>query len=275
MKIIINNIFKYFLIIFIMFLAIIPFYILILFSLNSPSRIFYEGNILLPEFHFQNYVDAWRTSKIGMGIINSSIITGGAIAIIVAFASCAGYAIARFSNKFNKMVFTVLLMCMMIPGIINTVPLYSLMKSIGGINTYWAMIMVLATNALPFSVFLYTGFIKSLSREIEESAIIDGCTWFSAFWRVTFHFIKPATAAVVILSGLGIWNNYAQAVFFLPSRNMHTIPLSLSVFFQQFAGAKWNLMAAAAVIGILPVVIAFIIFQRYFIKGITAGALKG
>ena len=136
------------------------------------------------------------------------------------------------------------------------------------------MIMVCAANALPFSVFLYTGFVKTITREVEESAIIDGCTRFSAFWRVTFHFLKPVTSAVVILNGLGIWNNYAQAVFFLQSQNIRTIPLAISMFFQQY-GAKWNLMAAASVMGVAPVITAFLIFQKYFVKGIAAGAVKG
>jgi raffinose/stachyose/melibiose transport system permease protein len=148
------------------------------------------------------------------------------------------------------------------------------MIKIHGINTHWAMILVLATNALPFSIFLYTGFVRTMPREIEESAIIDGCTWFGAFRRVTFHFLKPVTASVIILQGLGIWNNYAQAVFFLQSQQMRTVPLAVSLFFQRF-GADWNLMGAAAAIGVAPAVLMFIVFQRYFIKGITTGALKG
>ncbi|OGO80576.1 MAG: sugar ABC transporter permease [Clostridiales bacterium GWC2_40_7] len=266
---------KYFSATLISLLALVPFYVVVLFSLNTPARIFYEGNILLPDFHFHNYLDAWKSSKIGIAMVNSIIIAGGALAVVVFFASSAGYTIARFKSRFNSIVFSIFLMSMMIPGIINTVPLYILIKSIGGINHLWAMILVCATLALPFSVFLYTGFIKSLSREIEESAIIDGCSWFSAFWRVTFHFLKPVTAAVIIINGLSVWNNYAQAVFFLPNQKAHTIPLALSVFFQQFAGAKWNLLAAAAVTGVFPVVLAFLVFQKSFMKGITAGALKG
>ena len=136
------------------------------------------------------------------------------------------------------------------------------------------MALVLAANALPFSVFLYTNFIRSMPKEIEESAIVDGCTWFSAFWRITFPLLKPVTAAVVIVNGLGIWNNYAQAVFFLQKPAVRTVPLAVSMFFQQY-GARWNLMAAAAAIGAAPAVAAFILFQRQFIKGLAAGALKG
>lgn len=265
---------KYLTLIFISFISMIPFYILLLLSLSSPSASFSEKIMWLPQLYFKNYLDAWKVSKIGLSIVNSLIITGGTVMIVVLFASSAGYTIARFKNKFNTTVLNVLLVCMMIPGIINTVPLYTLMISIGGINTYWAMILVGATNALPFSVFLYTNFMKSMPREIEESAIIDGCTWFTAFWRVTFPLLKPVTSAVVILTGQAVWNNYAQAVFFLPGQAKRTIPLAVSMFFQQY-GAKWNLMAASAVIGMAPAVITFLIFQKYFIKGMTAGSVKG
>ncbi|AHV97050.1 carbohydrate ABC transporter permease [Paenibacillus sabinae] len=255
-------------------LSLIPFYILLYLALNNPSRTLFNGLSLLPDFNFSNFSEAWESSKMGLATLNSLIIAiGGAVLIILA-ASSAGYAIARYSNKFHQSVFNVLLICMMIPAIIITVPLYTLMKSIGGINTHWAMILLMASNGVPFSVFLYTGFIKVLPREIEESAIIDGCTPFTAFWRVTFHFLRPVTAAVVILQGLAIWNNYGQAVFFLQGQDMRTIPLAVSMFFQQY-GAQWNLMAAAAVIGLAPAVLAFLVFQQYFVKGITAGAVKG
>lgn len=255
-------------------LSLIPFYILLYLSFNSPSNTFFKEIMLLPDFHFSNYAEAWNVSKMGNAVLNSLIITIGGAALIILVSSSAGYAIARNRNKFHQSVFNVLLICMMIPAIIITVPLYTLMKSIGGVNTHWAMILLMASNGIPFSVFLYTSFIKVLPREIEESAIIDGCTPFTAFWRVTFHFLRPVTAAVIILQGLSIWNNYGQAVFFLQKQSMRTIPLAVSMFFQQY-GAQWNLMAAAAVIGLAPAVIAFLIFQKYFVKGITAGAVKG
>ena len=110
---------------------------------------------------------------------------------------------------------------------------------------------------------------------MDEAAALDGCSPFKTFWRVIFPVIKPATASFVILNGFGIWNNYAQAVFFLQSRAKQNIPQALSVFFQQFAGAKWHLMAATAVIAIIPVVIVFLVFQKQFIQGLSDGALKG
>lgn len=255
-------------------LALLPFYVVLVFSLNDPSALSTAGVHLLPGARFSNFAEAWTASGIGRSMLNSLLITTGAIAVIVATGSAAGYSIARFPNAANRTMLAVFLASMMVPGIINTVPLYILMRSIGGINSRWAMSLLLAANALPFSVFLYTGFVRATPRGIEEAAIIDGCSWSSAFFRITFHFLTPVTAAVVILNGLSIWNNYAQAVFFLQREDVRTIPLSISLFFQQY-GARWNLMSAAAILGVLPAVAGFLAFQRYFVKGIIAGSIKG
>ena len=244
-------------------LCLIPFYILLVLALNSPQRVFYEGNIFIPDFYWQNFLDAWHKSKIGTAMLNSAIITAGTLGLTIVTGGLAGYAIARYNTRYNKLVFGLLLSCMMIPGIINTVPLYT------------RMILVCSTLAMPSAVFIYTTFIRALPRELDEAAALDGCTGFSAFWRVIFPVIRPATASFIILNGFGIWNNYAQAVFFLQSRSKQNIPQALSVFFQQFAGAKWHLMAATAAIAIVPVVIIFLIFQKQFMKGLTDGAVKG
>lgn len=262
-------------IILICLLCLVPFYILLVLALNSPQRVFYEGNMFVPDFYFQNFIDGWHKSHIGRAIVNSAIITGSSLFLIVLLSATAAFAIARFHNRFNQFVFWMLISCMMIPGIINTVPLYTLMIRLKAIDTLWGMSLVCTTLALPSSVFILTGFIKALPRELEEAAIIDGCSEFGAFWRVTFPLLKPSVAAIVILNGFGIWNNYAQAVFFLQDSKKHNVPQALSVYFQQFAGAHWNLMAATAVIAIVPVVMAFLIFQRQLMKGLTEGALKG
>lgn len=266
---------RYLSVTFICALCLIPFGVLLILSLNTPQRVFYEGNLFVPDFYFKNYIEGWFKSNIGNAMINSAIITVLAISIIIIFGAMAAYTIARFHYRFNKLIFAILISCMMIPGIINTVPLYTLMIDLKAINTLWGMALVCATIALPQSVFVFNGYIKSLPREIEESAIIDGCSWFSAFWRIIFPLLKPSVSAIVILNGFGIWNNYSQAVFFLQDSKNHNVPQALSVYFQQFAGAKWNLMAATAVIAIIPVVFAFLLFQKNLMKGLTDGALKG
>lgn len=263
------------LILLICFASLLPFFILLILALNSPQRVFYEGNIFVPDFYWQNFADAWSKSRIGTAMVNSAVITAGTLVLTITAGGMAGYAIARYKTRFNKLVFGILLSCMMIPGIINTVPLYTLMRKIHAVNTLWGMILVCSTLAMPSAVFIYTTFIQALPRELDEAAAIDGCTGMAVFWKIIFPVIRPATASFVILNGFGIWNNYAQAVFFLQSRAKQNIPQALSVFFQQFGGAKWNIMAATAAIAVVPVVIVFLIFQKQFIKGLTDGAMKG
>lgn len=256
-------------------ICILPFYVLIVLSLNDPASLFYSGNMFVPDFHFSNYIEAFNRSKISRAMLNSGIITVGSLLLTISIAGMAGYSISRFNSKFNKVIFSVLIGCMMIPGIINTVPLYTLMRHIKGVDTLWGMIIVTSTLSLPTGVFIYTTYINELPKELNESAEIDGCTGVNAFWKIIFPLLKPATAAFVILNGFGIWNNYAQAVFFLQSNDKHNVPQALSVFFQQFAGAKWHLVSATAAIAILPVVIIFLIFQKQFIGGLAEGAVKG
>ena len=123
-------------------LCIIPFYSLLVLSLNAPNRIFYEGNLFVPSFHFQNYADAWHKSKIGTAMLNSALITFGTLGLTILLGGMAGYAIARRRSVLNRMTFALLIGCMMIPGIINTVPLYSLMRRIQAVDTLWGMVLV-------------------------------------------------------------------------------------------------------------------------------------
>lgn len=256
--------------IFLMLIAIVPFYFLIVTAMSSPKW----RNIFVPEFYMPNFSDAWNSSHLGRAMINSAILTFSSLLLIVLIASSAGYAFARIKNMFHKIAYNAFLLSMLVPTIINTVPLYALMRQIHGINTYWAMILLLTTTNLPFAIFLYTSFIQGMTCEIEEAAYIDGCTKFMAFWKVTFPLLKPVTSAVIILNAVAIWNNYSLAVFFLQKQSMLTVPLAISSFMQTY-GANWNLMAAAALIGLLPPVVVFLSFQKYFIKGIAAGSIKG
>lgn len=262
-------------VIIICFMCLIPFYVLAVLALNSPSRVFYEGNIFIPDFCFDNFSIAWEKSHLLQAMINSFIITMSTLFSAIVLGGLAGYAISRFKTKLNMFIFGLLLSCMMIPGIINTVPLYTLMRKFHLVNTLKGMILVCTTLALPSAVFIYTSFISTVPKELDEAAIIDGCGGGTVFWKIIFPLLKPATASFIILNGFGIWNNYAQSVFFLQSRAKHNIPQALSVFFQSFGGTKWNLMASAALIAIVPVIVIFLIFQREFIDGLAAGAIKG
>ena len=152
-----RNLCRYTAVLLICLLCLTPFLILLILSLNTPQRNFYEGNMLLPDFYFANFAVGWEKSNIGNAMVNSGIITVGSILLIVFLGAMAGFAIARFPIKMNRIFFSILLCCMMVPGIINTVPLYTLMIKLHAVNTLWGMACVCATLALPQAVFVFTG----------------------------------------------------------------------------------------------------------------------
>lgn len=255
-------------------MALLPLIVLFRMSMATPSSTMQETLTDFSINYWGNYANAWEKSNLGTAVLNSVLITFGSLAVLVFVSAMAGYAIARSKRWYDKSFEKALLISMMIPSVLSTVPLYIIMKFLHGINTYWAMILLLAAQALPFSIFVYANFIRGLPKDIEEAAVIDGCTPFGAFWKVVFPLLGPVTASVVIIQGVSIWNNYGQAVYFLTKNNMQTLPLAISGFFGKYS-ANWPEMAAAATIGIIPTVLVFVLFQRYFIKGLTNGAVKG
>lgn len=254
--------------------ALVPFIVLLQMALNLPSNMVGRTIWRLPDFTTQNIVTAWNKSNLGSAMLNSFIITGCSVLGIVLIASGAAYQIARFRSKLTVAFSNLLVFSMAIPSIVSTVPLYMLMRKLSAINTLWGMILLNITFNLPFAVFLMSNFIRNISISMEEAAIIDGCTCFSAFYRVLLPMLKPIVTTVILLNTVSVWNEYGKSVFFLQKSKLYTVPLRISMFMQQYT-ASWELMAAGALVGMLPAVTVFLMFQKYFIKGMTAGAVKG
>lgn len=255
-------------------IAMIPFLVLLQMALNSPENMVGHSIWQMPEFTLDNIIVAWQKSELGKAMVNSFIIVIVSIVGLTLVASSAAYQIARFKSKFTILFSNLLVFSMAIPSIVSTVPLYLLMRNIHAINTLWGMILLNITFNLPFSIFLMSNFIRNISVTMEEAAIIDGCSCFSVFYRVLLPIMKPIIATVILLNTVTIWNEYGRSVFFLQKSELYTIPLRISMFMQQYT-ADWNLMAAGALVGMMPAVITFLAFQRYFIEGMTAGAVKG
>lgn len=256
------------------FVMLFPFYVLCYVALNNRSNPLSRGVFVMPDITGENFITAWQRGNLGGAALNSLLITGGCLFLIVLLGASAGYTVARYPNKMNKTVFTIFLCCMMVPGIINTVPLYTIMRRIHGINTHWAMILLLSANRLPYCVFLYKQFVENMSRDLEEAATLDGCSKFKAYWMVTFPLMKPVTSTVVIISSVNFWNNYSQAVFFLQDKRMYTLPLTMKQFVLENT-KNWNSISSAAIISAIPMVVLFLCLQKYFIKGLSTGAVKG
>jgi raffinose/stachyose/melibiose transport system permease protein len=231
-------------------------------AIAFPSRLYLDSfNYLLTETDYPR------------AMLNSLILTVISIVCMIAIIPMAAYAIERTGKKWTNYVYVYFLAGMMIPFQVYMIPLFKEMKTIGLYGTLTAPILIYISGSVGMGVLLYTSFIKGIPVEIEEAAAIDGCSRVRIFWRIVFPLLGPCTASMVVLQGLGIWND-----FLMPSLILHSDQKTLIVEVFKFVGelaSRWDLVFAGTTMSIVPVLIAFIALQKYFVKGIAAGATKG
>ena len=208
-----------------------------------------------------------------LALKNTAIITVFSVFFVTVIGAFSAYPLARNRSRLNTVVKSFILGIMMIPGLSVLVPLYSTMVKIHGISTYWGIIVVLVTFNLPMSIFLFSNFIAGIPVALEEAAFIDGCNPIQTFFKIILPQLKPVVASVVILTGVGCWNDYQFSLYFLQSPKYRTIPLAVASYFSQTAN-NMNAAAASALLGVLPVLLLFIFLQKYFIKGMVDSAIK-
>jgi raffinose/stachyose/melibiose transport system permease protein len=254
-------------------LHLIPFYILLSMALkpsdDTSSKWIFPINMTM-----DNFSNAWNQAHLSQALMNNFIITVCSVVLIVFIGALASYPLSRFPTKWNQFIYLLCISCLIVPALTILVPLYSMIVDLGGINTYCAAILTQVTFQLPLTIFLFTGFISSVPRELDEAGLIDGCNKFAIFFRIILPLLKPITATVIILTGLNVWNDYQFSIFFLQRVSVQTIPVALSQFISQFQNQiSW--VAAGCVIGMLPVTVLYLFLQKYFIRGLADGAVKG
>ena len=263
----------------------IPFH-LYMFPLFKEMKVFHisafksNGDILknpiaLPtSFYTQNFKDLFAQSDFATAILHSVFLTVVSEVLIVCIVPMAAYGIERRKSKTTSLIYTYFLAGMMIPFHLYMFPLFKEMKVFHIFGNMVGPIVCYISGSIAFGTLLYCSFLKGIPLEIEEAAQIDGCTPFQTFWKVTFPLLGPCTGSMVILNGLGIWNDYLMPYLALPSGKAKTITVEIASFVGQYT-ARWDIVFAGTVISIVPALIIFCMFQKYFVKGITAGAAKG
>lgn len=224
--------------------------------------------------HFENFRKAWEIAGLGSALVNSLFITTIGIVGTIILGSLASFPLARQPGKWHNFIYLLFVALIMVPFQMAMIPLYRTIQLIGWVNTYQAVILTEIACSLPFAIFMYTGFLKSVPKEIEESGVMDGCNRFVIFTRLIFPVLKPATASVVILNTIGFWNDFLMPLLFLQKRGMRTVQVALFTFQGQY-NTNWSLLSAAVLIAVGPMILLFLVMQRDFIKGIAAGAVKG
>jgi raffinose/stachyose/melibiose transport system permease protein len=252
---------------------ILPFYVLITTSFKAVDDV--SSKWVFPGYwYIDNFINVWKGANLGQAFFNNMIITVVSVLLTVVLGAFAAYPLARYKTRLNRFMYTLFISVLIVPPLTILVPLYKMFVDVGAMNSNWGIILLHVTFHLPMTIFLYTGFIGTIPRELDEAAMIDGCTRLSLFMKVIMPLLKPVTATVVILASVGIWNDYQFSVFFLSAPESRTITVALSSFFGQYNNnIGW--VAAGSLTAALPITIVYLFLQRYFITGLSAGGVKG
>ncbi len=249
---------------------------LIVASLKSSYELFDNPWAMPASPQWGNYVNAWTQAGIGQCFVNSVFVTAVSMFFILLIGSMAAYALARFVFWGRDALYSGFTAGMMFPVFLGIVPLFLLLNRLHMTDNYFGLIIVYIAYSLPFTVFILTGFFKTLPHELAEAGQIDGCSQFTVFWRIMLPLAKPGLVAAGIFNFFGIWNEYPLALVIISSNELRTLPLGIAnlMMVQQYQ-TDWGALFAGLVIVMVPILLVYLLFQRQITEGLTAGALKG
>lgn len=246
-------------------------------ALKNNEQFFLNAPWELPKFPllWSNFSYVWSKYNFSTYFLNSIIVTVGSTLLGMILAAMTAYILARYDFKGNKILLTIYISSMMIPFALALIPLFFLLNDLHLINTWLGLILVYAALNLPFGIFLLVGFYKSLPKEIEEAAIIDGTSHYGTFFRVMLPLSQPGLITVMITNMLNNWNEYFLGVVLTNEPSKYTLPIGLAVMQAEMQyRVEWGPLFAGLLITTLPTLIVYMIYQRQIASGITAGAVK-
>lgn len=222
---------------------------------------------------WQNFIDVWSGQNFAHYFLNSLVVASASTAITVLFSSMLAFAFARYSFPGRSTIFYCMLITLMLPTLVLIIPQFVLAKNLHLLNSLQGLVAVYSAG-IPLYVFLLRGFFEDIPQDIADAASIDGAGIWRLYWNIMLPLARPALAAVTIFSFLGNWDEFTWALTSITDESLFTLPIGLR-FFQQEHGTQYGLLFAGSLIAVVPVIIVFIIFQRHFIKGVMASAVKG
>jgi len=223
---------------------------------------------------FQNYIDTFEKMNYLSSLKNNVIIVVVGVSLIVLFSSMAGWKLSRTKTRFSKVLFALFVFSMLIPFSSIMIPLYRVVMNLGIKNSLWGLGVIYSGMGVSMAIFLYHGFVKSIPKELEEAAEIDGCNQFQLYFRIIFPMLKPVTVTICITNVLWIWNDFLLPLVVLSKRDKYTLLLSTNMLFGQYSN-DWTAILSALVLAAIPVIIFYAIFQKNILRGISDGAMKG
>lgn len=244
-------------------------------SFKSNQEIFKDVFNFPKVWQFVNYVKAWNAAKFALYFKNSLIVTFIAVAGILITSAPAAYVLSRIDFKGRNFISMVFIAGMGIPVSLVLIPLYVMMNKLGLVNTFTGLVIVYVSLSIPFTVYILTGFFGSLPKELEEAAIIDGCTDFEVFWHIMLPLASPGLLTAAIFNGIGLWNEYQLVLVFIGDGAKRTLALGLYSLqsAMQYTGDWVGLFAGVSIV-MVPTILLFVVLSEKMISGITMGATK-
>lgn len=246
----------------------------IIFSSFKTNMEINRATFFPSKFVLDNYIKAVSTPFYITSFINSLVILFFTMLLAVLITSLAGYALARRREKRFTVIYLFFLSAMMIPTAANMTALYSIIRQLGLLDTRLGLILIYTAGAIPMGIMLYSGFIKSIPRELDEAALVDGYGYFKRFYRIILPLMKPIIITQIITSSVSSWNDFFTPLLLLHSPEKKTLTLMVYNFTSEHA-TNWGAVFALLVLAMLPPILIFLVSQKHFLSGVIAGAVKG
>jgi raffinose/stachyose/melibiose transport system permease protein len=264
---------KYAVLIFFALFSLLPLVLMWTAALRKSGEVTASPFALPKTLEWANFAKAWTVGRFGDYFLNSVILSVPTVLGVVALSCLAGYGIARFQFRGRNIIFYTLLLGLMVPFQSIMIPLFYQLRDLHLLGTYWAFILPAIALGLPFGVFMMQSFFQDLPQELANAAKVDGCNEFQTFWSIMLPLAGPAVSSLTVFQFMFTWNAFLMPLLYLQREELRPIPLGI-MFFQGKYTQDISLIAAGVSIATIPVIIVYLIFQRQFIKGLTAGAIK-
>ena len=251
-----------------------PLYVSFTYSFKSRQEVAFAPLAFPTRFHLENYRVAIEQMKFLRTLFNSVIVTTGDVVLVLFVCSMASYVIARNFRRGYKLIYYLFISSIFLPFQVIMFPLYKQLYVIGFVNTFYGLILTLVAFGTGFFVFIYSGFVRTIPLELEESAQMDGCSVFRVYRQIIFPLMQPVNASVMVLAALGAWNEFIIPLIIAQRESVRTLPLTQYFFFGRYT-AEIGVAFAGINLVMIPVIVFYLAMQKYIVRGVTAGALKG
>jgi raffinose/stachyose/melibiose transport system permease protein len=242
-------------------------------AFKSTAEIYASPFAPPASLNLSNLETIWRETTFPRYLANSVLVTGASILSIVVVGTMAAYALARYTFRGNELIYLFFLSGLMLPLKLAVIPLFIQLTTIGLIDTRAGLVVVYTAMGLPSAIFILTGYLRALPRELEDSARIDGASEARIMWSVMLPLARPAMVIAAINNAVPIWNDFFFPLVFIQTDGLKTLPQGLTVFMGEF-NTEWGILFAGLTIAALPITLLYIVLSRQFVAGMTQGAIK-